>query len=177
MLQTKDTITENDLFNYVFFRDSLTEEKKKAILREDRFKDSINFYKGMHKELGKSISLEVRKKIARLIPSYRMTEKVDLYPIAVTKTAINKKIYASDENIKQKVVSMSLTDEEKSFLARIICQENHCQLFIFSSNNIILKNFDVTFYPQRKKYHFDDNTKPIELMLKPNIKKMVMTLK
>ncbi|RJP74081.1 MAG: hypothetical protein C4539_00745 [Ignavibacteriales bacterium] len=177
MPQIKDTITENDLFNYVFFPDSLNEEKKKTILREDRFKNSTDFYKGMYKDLGKSISIEARKKIAHLIPSYRMTEKVDLYPVAFTKTAISKKIYASDENIKQKYVSMSLTDEEKSYLARIICQDEHCQLFIFSSNNLIIRDFDVTLFPQGKKYHFDDNTKPIEVMVKPNIKKLVMTLK
>jgi hypothetical protein len=178
MPHTKENITEIDLFNFIFFRNLLDEDKKKAIMLEEKFKESIDFYAGMHKELSKDLSLAARKKIASLIPTYKLTDKVELFPIGFTKMATKRNTYvaAANENLNPGFISMSLTDEEKSYLARIVCQHTHCQLFIFSSNNSIIKNFDVTLYPQRKKYHFEDNTKPVELNAEPNIEKLVMTL-
>ncbi|RJP61802.1 MAG: hypothetical protein C4539_19330 [Ignavibacteriales bacterium] len=178
MPRTKENITEIDLFNFVFFKHLLDEEKKQIIMLEEKFKESINFYSGMHNELSKDLSLAARKKIASLIPSYRLTDKVELFPIGFTKMATKRNTYvaSADESLNPGFISMSLTDEEKSYLARIVCQHTHCQMFIFSSNNSILRNFDVTIYPQRKKYHFEDNTKPVELNAEPDIEKLVMTL-
>ncbi len=178
MSHSKDNITEIDLFNFIFFKHLLNEDKKRIITLGEKFKESLNFYTRMHKELNKDLSLAAKKKIASLIPSYRLTEKVELFPIPFTKLATKRNTFvaAADDNIGARFISMSLTDEEKSYLARIVCQHTHCQLFIFSSNNSVIKNFDVTLYPQGYKYHFDDNTKPVELRTEPKIEKVILTL-
>lgn len=175
MLYLKNKITENDLFNFIFFRDSLDEEKKKIIQQEETFKDSINFYAKMRSSLSKGLSFDARKKIAELIPSYRIINKIELYPVEQLPD-LCKESTRKSKTPELKRNSLSLSNDDRSFLARIICEGSVCQMFVFSSDNVIIKNFDVTIYPKGKKYHFEDNTKPVDIKDKPAVEKMIMTL-
>ena len=73
---TKNTnITELDIFNFVFFNEMLTQNKRKYIERnEDKF-ELLNFYREQKKSIARSINKETQKKIAARIPAYKITKK------------------------------------------------------------------------------------------------------
>ncbi len=178
MRYIKDTITENDVFNFVFFYDSLDVQKRKIILQGEEFKDSLDFYFSMKKELGKNLDDFAKKKIAELIPSYKLVDEIELFPVTFPGSTVAKRLLSSveKENSNYKVDSISLTDEDKSYLVRIINREELSRLFVFSSNNAIIKNFDVTLYPRGKRYHLNDNTKPLEFSNEFKIDKIILKL-
>ena len=72
----KDTnISEIDIFNFVFFNDSLSDEEKKAIESNKDYYGLIEFYKNQKEELDKSIKDKTKKKLAKLIPAYKLSVK------------------------------------------------------------------------------------------------------
>ena len=72
MIIKKTNITEQDLFNFIFFNDVLPQKKKKYIERnEDKF-ELLNFYREQKKSITRSIEEETQKKIAAKIPAYKI---------------------------------------------------------------------------------------------------------
>ncbi len=75
MMTKKINITELDIFNYVFFKEILTQKKVKYIDRnEDKF-ELLNFYRKQKKSIARSINMETQKKIAARIPAYKIPKK------------------------------------------------------------------------------------------------------
>lgn len=73
---TKNTnITELDIFNFVFFNEILTQNKRKYIERNESKFELLNFYREQKKSIARSINKETQKKIAARIPAYKIPKK------------------------------------------------------------------------------------------------------
>jgi len=72
MKKNKD-ITEIDIFNLVFFSDTVREEDRKLIESNKEYYELIEFYKKQKEEIEKSLQNKTKKKLAALIPAYKLT--------------------------------------------------------------------------------------------------------
>lgn len=70
MIETKN-ITENDIFNYVYFNKRLSEADKKLIESNEENFELIRFYKEQKAELNKSLKDETKMKLASRISAYK----------------------------------------------------------------------------------------------------------
>ena len=67
------SISEYDIFRFVFFQESLSAEEIKYIRdNEDKF-EQLKFYRNQKKSISGGISLKTKEKIAASIPAYKIT--------------------------------------------------------------------------------------------------------
>ena len=69
---------------------------------------------------------------------------------------------ASPEEIP-KIVTKTFCDEDKSYIIKVINSEKNSKIFVFSTQQEVLKNFDLIIQPGNEKYHIDNNNIPLEL--------------
>lgn len=165
----KIDITEQDLFNYVFFPESLSPEILHFLSNSKEFSDEIEFFSELKGSLTKELSLEVKKELADRIQSYHFNKIITLYPVKYSaKKKVNGLILAaaSDEVKKPIVSSRTFYDNDKTYIIKVINYENSSKIFVFSTHYELIQNFDLIISPQNLRYHIDDNSIPLELDFK-----------
>jgi hypothetical protein len=73
-------ITERDLYNFVFSKDNLAEDKARYIESSNIFNDEISFLSSMKEFLSEDISAEIKEEIARKITAYQFSPAIDVIP-------------------------------------------------------------------------------------------------
>jgi hypothetical protein len=170
-LRLNDKITEKDLFDFVFFPALLSKEKFLYLENSNDFSNEIEFFTELKRSLQKEISDEERILISKKIPAYSFdvsnsTAKIiHLYPVEVPKKKVKGLILAaaSENNGKSKVTSRTFYDDNKTYIIKVINYENSSKIFVFSTLDEMIKNFDIIILPQKLKYHLKDNTEPLLL--------------
>lgn len=160
--------TEQDIFNYVFFPGKVTPELKEAIEKDRNLDEAIYFYRDMLAESVKAPSESLKQKIAHRIPQYSSEDRIIyLYPFgSVPEKKKNvKRLAAASEsrNLISKLMSKTFADENKEFMIKVINYETSTKVFVFSSRNDIVKNFDIIVEPHNIRYHFDDSSQPLQI--------------
>lgn len=174
-LRLKDKITEKDLFDFVFFPALLPKEKYFYLDNSNEFSEEIEFFTELKKSLKRELTDEERILISKKIPAYSIdvsnntSRIIYLYPVELPKKKINGLILAaaSENNDKSKISSRTFYDDNKTYIIKVINYENSSKIFVFSTLDETIKNFDIIILPQKLKYHLDDNTEP--LLLDSNI--------
>jgi len=167
----KDRITEKDLFDFVFSPTLLSEEKLLYLENSDDFSKEIEFFIELKKSIQTEISEEERILISKKIPAYsydssKNTAKIIyLHPVEYPKKKVKGLILAaaSENNGKSNITSRTFYDDNKTYIIKVINYENSSKIFVFSTLDEIIKNFDIIILPQKLKYHLEDNTEPLLL--------------
>lgn len=161
----KIDITEQDLFNYVFFPNILSSEVAEFLNNSKEFNEEIEFFKELKNSLKQKLSYQEKKLLAKKIPSYHLNEIIELYPQTRAKKKVNGLILAAASEEKKKPVVSSRTyyDNNKTYIIKVINYENSCKIFVFSTQYELIQNFDLIITPQNLRYHIDDNSVPLEL--------------
>lgn len=68
------TVTEQDIFNYVFYTDLLSKEEIESIGSNEKNHELIEFYKKQKEEFNISIKVDIKKKLASRIPAYNISK-------------------------------------------------------------------------------------------------------
>ena len=82
-------ITEQDLFYYVFFPESVPDKKKEMIETDNSYNDILEFYRQLKLNSEKKPDESLKRKIANKIPAYSLSNVIQLYGLkefGVTKT-------------------------------------------------------------------------------------------
>ncbi len=169
-------ITERDLFNYVFYKETLAEDKAQFLKKTDIYKDEIDFFSSLKNSLSEEISPELKKKIIQKIPAYRnepdlnrdkLSNIIVLYPV-VEKPKRKKKseglvLAADSAELKQLQASQTFSDEKKEYLIKLVSSESETKIFVFSTSEAELKNLKLTLHPKETEYFLKDNSNPLEV--------------
>ena len=157
-------IKEQDIFNYVFFPDSLSAQIKKDIEGNQNLAETVNFYSNVQDESKKFISRSVKEKMASSISAYTLINVVLLFPLpeAGGKNPVGKRLAADSESrhLISKLMSKTFVDEDKEYMIKVINHQSTTKIFVFSVKNDIVKNFDIIIEPKNNRYHFNDNSRP-----------------
>ena len=158
-------IEEQDIFNYVFSPDTLDLEKKKLIEQNIDFADAIDFYKKLKINSARKPGRSIIEQIANKIPAYKRANEVRLYELNVSSEPriIGKRLAADSEskNMISKMMTKTFADVDKEYMIKVLNYETQTKVFVFSTKNEIIKNFDIVIEPQNIKYHFEDNSQPL----------------
>lgn len=159
----KVTIEEQDIFNYIFFPDQLNADKKNLIESDKTFQEPLEFYKALKQNSEKEPSSSLRKKIALKIPAYKLTDVVELYPLKESyRTNQNGfRLAAASKELTPKMTTRTFVDKEKDYVIKVLNYSNETKVFVFSTKDEVVKDFDIIIEPQNLKYHFEDNSEPL----------------
>ncbi|HMN49893.1 MAG TPA: hypothetical protein PKD67_12185 [Ignavibacteriaceae bacterium] len=159
------TIDEQDLFCYIFFPESVTGEKKDIIESDNSFGEILEFYRELKFNLDSKHDDALKKKIANKIPAYSLSNVIHLYQLKVpvkTKQNCNRLAAASTE-LKPKMTTKTFVDNDKEYLIKVLNYGETTKVFVFSTKDEIVKDFDIIIEPNNLKYHFEDNSEPLKI--------------
>lgn len=162
-------ITEKDLFNYVFYRDTLSEDKVKYLKNTDMYKDEIDFFSSLKNSISGELSAEVKNKLTEKIPEYKNDtfQVIVLYPV-IEKSKRKKSdrglvLAADSAELKQQQASQTFSDDKKEYLIKLISSESETKIFVFSTSEHELKNIRIKLHPNEKEYFLKDSSNPLEV--------------
>ena len=69
---------------------------------------------------------------------------------------------ASEENTP-KMVTKTFVDDGKDYLIKLLTYGNKTKVFVFSTHDEIVKDFDIVIQPQNLRFHIEDNTEPLKI--------------
>jgi hypothetical protein len=158
-------IDEQDLFCYIFFPESVSAEKKVIIASDKSFDEILEFY-GYLKSNSENIPDDVlKKKLANKIPAYSLSNVIQLYVLKdpeVQKQNGNR-LAAGSTELKPKMTTRTFVDNDKEYLIKVLNYADITKVFVFSTKDELVKNFDIIIEPHNLKYHFEDNSEPLKI--------------
>ncbi len=141
------------------------EEIKTFLSAIENSSDAIIFYKELKLGLEKNLSENIKSKIAEKIPAYRLEKEILLYPLKEPKVQKRNgnRLAAASTELKLKTSTKTFIDNDKEYLIKVLNYGETTKVFVFSTENEVVKNFDIIIEPQNLKYHFDDNSEPLKI--------------
>lgn len=156
-------IDEQDLFGYIFFPENLSQEKKQSIVTDESLGELLEFYSQLKLNSERKPSKELKKKIAEKISAYQLSNVIILN--SLTTPSIQKlnqgRLAASSKELTPQITTKTFVDDEEDYLIKILNYRETTKVFVFSTKDEIVKNFDIIIEPQNLKYHFEDNSEPL----------------
>lgn len=158
-------INEQDIFNYVFYPESLSAEKRLKISEDISLAEMVLFYQQLKKDLGKSIDQSVKIKLASKIPVYTLSNIVILHPLKSPEPIRSRtnRLAAASTELKPQTTTKTFVDKEKDYLIKVLNYGETTKVYVFSTKDEVIKDFNIIIDPQNLEYHLDDNSEPLVL--------------
>ncbi|MCX8010292.1 MAG: hypothetical protein N3A61_04015 [Ignavibacteria bacterium] len=171
-------ITEQDIFNFVFFEDSVTEETRIFLKASNQYREEIDFYQSLKKSLEMNLTLDEKRQIAEKIPIYQISNLIELFPVVIKVENQNSRLHlaASSAAMLNRVIADTFKDEKLEYLIRAIQEGDKIKLFVFSTSEQKISNFQLKLYPSQKEFYLEDNSNPLELNSAEKIEKIELKL-
>lgn len=158
-------ISEQDLFCYIFFPESISAEKRKLIEMDNLFNEALEFYRILKLNSESRPKDDLKRKIANKIPAYSLSNVIQLY--ALKEPGMPKQngyhLAAGSTELKPKMTTKTFVDNEKEYLIKILNYGDKTKVFVFSTKDEVVRNFDIVIEPHNLKYHFEDNSEPLKI--------------
>lgn len=170
-------IDEMDIFNYVFFPANLSDEKKKQLEIDESFSEAIEFYKQLKLNSESKLPNSVKKILAEKIHAYKLHHVIELYPLIETRHQFSNgsRLAASTKELAPRITTKTFVNKEKEYLIKVMSYENETKVFVFSTNDKIIKDFDIIIKPNDLIFHLENNSEP--LVIKQSIDAETIQLK
>jgi hypothetical protein len=161
--KNKMMINEQDIFTYVFFPEKLSSDKCQIITSDKTFEEAIEFYTHLKQNSRKELNRSLQKKIAEKIPAYKLADVIVLYPLVASKTQNQNgnHMAAATKELTPKMTTKTFVDNEKDYLIKVLNYGNETKVFVFSTKDEVVRNFDIVIEPKNLTYHFEDNSEPL----------------
>jgi hypothetical protein len=159
-------ITERDIFNFVFYPESFNADNKDILSSIEENSEEINFYRELKNALTQPLQSQMKKKIAEKIEGYKLSNLIALYPLhePLIKHKTNYLILAAaSEDNTPKMVTKTFVDDGKDYLIKLLTYGDKTKVFVFSTHDEIVKDFDIVIQPQNLRFHIEDNTEPLKI--------------
>lgn len=159
----ENMIDEQDLFNYVFYPKSISIKKKELIKSDILFGEIISFYTKLRLNTENETDNSLKEKIANRIPAYRIANIIHFIelklPVVIRQNG--NRLAADSKELKPRMTTKSFVDNDKEYLIKILNYEEMTKVFVFSTKDEVVRNFDIIIEPGNLKYHFEDNSEPL----------------
>ena len=155
-------LTEKDLFDYVFFKSQLKDDKL-SLLEDGRYEFNMSLFNSIKESLGENLSVIIKNKIKLSVKCYHPIEKIILNLIKGIKSA-GKSGKKSRIGLKGNIISEStFIDNDNTFLIRMINYENFSKIFLFSVYEERINNFILILNPGNESFKMQNNSLPLEI--------------
>lgn len=158
-------VDEQDLFTFIFFPESVSPEKKDIIESDKSYEEILEFYRQLKSNSMISTDDKLKKMIASKIPAYGIEKVIRLYaltePVALRQNG--NRFAAGSTELKPKMTTKTFVDNDKEYLIKVLNYGDNTKVFVFSTKDEIVKNFDIIIEPHNLKFHFEDNTEPLKI--------------
>jgi len=145
----------------------MREEIKTFLTTIENSSDAIIFYKELRAALKENLNPDVKNKLTKRIKAYKQSYVITLNLLhePLTKHKPNYLVLAaaSEEVKTPKLVTKTFVDDKKEYLIKVLNYGNTSKVFVFSTQDEIVKDFNIVIEPQHLKFHLDDNSEPLKV--------------
>jgi len=163
------SISDKELFNYIFYPDKLSEEQKSFIKNNlNEFKGEINLLELTKSAMDENISEEILNRIHKKIKNFENTSLVILEKIN-KKADLDKDllILAADSPEEEETNKIeTYADKNSKYLVKVISNSSENKLHIFNKDNEEIKDFQITVLPSGEIFNIESSNFP--LVIKPS---------
>lgn len=159
-------ITEQDIFNLIFFPHLIDAEKKFIIEGSPKYKYLLDFYRNIKTDIEKPISEKEKHDLSLKINIYNHVRFFHLKKIEDSKPRRKREfavLAAASADEKPEVIAKSFLDENNKFLIRVIKTKDITKIYSFSSDEQSIQNFKIKILPSGKEFLMKDNSAPLEI--------------
>lgn len=158
-------ITEQDVFNFVFFKESLSLEKQSVIAKDSSYKEMLDFYTILKHNTIEKPDEALKKSLSSKIPAYSLSNVIQLYALKEpgTPKLNGNRLAADSKELKPNMTTKTFVDNDKEYLIKVLNYGDQTKVFVFSTKDEVVKNFDIVIEPNNMIYHLDDNSEPLEI--------------
>ena len=164
-MKKKISITEEDLFQFVFYIEELPEEKR-IYLKENQglFAQELDFLKSSK---GNIISGSDNP------PSKVIHLKKDT---TVTRSNSSRlRLAAASDTITKNIETSTFNDRGQNYIVRQVIEKDKNQLFLFPKVENISQKISITLFPSKLKYHSTKTSTTIDLPLDISVDEILIT--
>jgi hypothetical protein len=167
-MKNKISITEENLFRFVFYRNELPEVKR-IYLEENRelFAEELNFLNSFNQNIveGRSGDVNAPLKVMHL--------KKDT---SVQRSHNGRlKLAAASETITKNIETATFKDGSQNYLVRQVIEKDKNQLFLFPRQEDKSVNISIALFPSMLKYHSSKTATTIDLPLNVSVDEILVT--
>ncbi len=160
-------ITEKDLYNYVFYPESLSSQSYKYISNNlEKFQEEIKLLTELKLSLENPIDSDrIVSKIKEKIEQFEVSNNIKLN---ISLADDSNYLTPDDINLSDAELNFStniFTDKSSKFLAKITTKNNETSILISCKDQIELLDFAITIEPSNETFKIDNSSEP--LILKP----------
>jgi len=158
-------VDEQDLFNHIFFPDIISDEKKEIIKSDKSYNEILCFYNNFKKDFSIEPDENLKKKLASKIAAYTLENIIHLYRLKDPSPLKQNgsRLAAGSTELNPKMTTKTFVDNDKEYLIKVLNYGNQTKVFVFSTKDEVVKNFDIVIEPHNLKFHFEDNSEPLKL--------------
>lgn len=159
-------ITEQDIFNLIFFPHLVDAEKKFILESSPEYKYLLNFYRNIKTDTEKPISDKVKHDLSLKINIYNLVRFFRLKKVEESKPPRKREfavLAAASADEKPEVIAKSFLDENNKYLIRVIKTKDITKIYSFSSDEQEIQNFKIKILPSGKEFLMKNNSAPLEI--------------
>ena len=161
-MKSKFNISEQDIFEYVFYNEMLEESKRNFINNnKEKFSYQIEFYERIKNFKQTDIS---DQEVENLIKKINSVERiVTLYPNKEYESKKRYTLAAASYTLENKITSSTLTDKDSKYMIRVIKYQSHFEVVVFAADLKPISKYKLTIYPDKIEYYGDNNTQGFKI--------------
>ena len=145
-------ITEQDIFNYVFYPEELGHGIIEYIdLNKNLFKEQIEFCENIHVELNKLKAENNNIITLKKMPPIKIEQKSTYY------------LAADSMSLDKSIKTETFINADNNLIAKVISYSSKTKIFILNEKNNTIKNFKLIVKPSNISYNIPNISEPIEL--------------
>ena len=164
-MKNKLSISEEDIFKFVFYVEELPEEKRFYLEKNQAlFAEELNFLKSFE---GSIISGSDNP------PSKVIHLKKDTSGQKSNSSRI--KLAAASETITKNIETSTFNDRGQNYIVRQVIEKDKNQLFLFPKVENISQKISITLFPSKLKYHSTKTSTTIDLPLDISVDEILIT--
>lgn len=159
-------ITEQDIFNFVFFPDLISDDKSGLIKNSEKYKTEVEFYRSLKELLATDVDPGIKSKLAERVEAYKPVNIFYLYPAKENfkKNHSGRLVFAAaSPDDKPKISSRTYYDKSMTYIIKVLNYDGKSKIFVFSPQFELIEDFTLIISPQNLTYHVTNNTAPLEL--------------
>ena len=162
------SITEKELFNFIFYPDKLSDKKYEFIKTNlDNYKEEIDLLKSTKAGMNESVPENILERIKKKIMEYENSRVVELKKIEDSSDIENEflTLAADSPDDDSSIKIETYADKLSKILVKVVSSATENKLHIFNKGNEEIRDFGITILPSGTTFQIESSNIP--LIIKP----------
>ena len=173
------TISEKELYNFVFYPDKLSSHIFEYINNnKEKFQEQILLLNDLKQAANENLhDKDIVSEIYNRIAELEELKNIELSLVSVDNSGNIKNLPELDSwDLEKNVQVKSFSDKHSRFLAKVVSSDTQTSILIINNDFSEIRDVEITIYPTEEIFLISNSSEPLILKPKREIKKLLLNL-